>query len=589
MPLTKAQIDQQQKEAEELLFSGPQTLGFAKGLFFGHFNAPLLFPYPQLGAKEIAVVDEAVAEVKRFAAEHIDAAAIDRDADIPRSVIDGLGKLGVLGMTAPKEVGGRGFSQMGYCRIMEAIGGHCSSTAVFVNAHHSIGIRALILFGTEEQKKRWLPGLVTGEQLGAFALTEPEAGSDAANVQTMATPTPDGKGYLLNGQKRYITNGGIAQMLTVMARTPVEGSSESRVTAFLVTPDMPGFEVVEARMPKCGIRGTATARLAFHDMFVPKENILGQLGKGLRLALTVLDFGRTTFGASCTGAAKVCLQAAIAHARKRKQFKQLLGEFELVKKKIAYAAAHVFAMEATTIECASFIDRGFDDYMLETAMLKVWSTDALWQIVNDTMQIYGGQAYFSNEPYERMMRDARINMIGEGANDVLRAFIAMVGIKPIADRLLGVKQAWEHKRLGKLLGFLGQQIKHRLSTPDVPVTSPKLEGLARELGRRVRQFSVAVQKMLMKHREAILFKQYIQERLADAACELYASSCTLSRLDSLYSFSNGNQEELQREIQAGTYFLRLSDRRVGQCLAALKDNDDADTTRTADAYLGPMK
>jgi acyl-CoA dehydrogenase family protein 9 len=361
------------------------------------------------------------------------------------------------------------------------------------------------------------------------------------------------------------------------------------VTAFLVTPDMPGFEVVEARMPKCGIRGTATARLAFRDMFVPKENILGQLGKGLRLALTVLDFGRTTFGASCTGAAKVCLQAAIAHARRRMQFKQLLGEFELVKKKIAYAAAHVFALEATTIECASFIDRGFEDYMLETAMLKVWSTDALWQIVNDTMQIYGGQAYFSNEPYERMMRDARINMIGEGANDVLRAFIAMVGIKPIADQLLGVKKAWEHKQLGTLFGFLGRQLKQRLSTPEVPVMSPKLKRSARELGRRVREFSVAVQRMLMKYREAILFRQYVQERIADAACELYASACTLSRLDYLYAFGNGNPVELQREIQAGKYFLRLSDRRVRQCLAALKDNDDQHTTRTADVFLGPLK
>src|SRR4051812_38044342 len=193
MALTKEQLEKQQKEAEELLFSGPQTLGFAKGLFFGHFNAPLLFPYPQLDAKESAIVEKSVAEVQRFADEHIDAAAIDRDADIPRSVIDGLGKLGVLGMTAPKEVGGRGFSQMGYLKIMEVIGGHCSSTAVFVNAHHSIGIRALLLFGTEEQKKRWLHPLVTGEKLAAFALTEIEAGSDASNVQTTATPTPDGR------------------------------------------------------------------------------------------------------------------------------------------------------------------------------------------------------------------------------------------------------------------------------------------------------------------------------------------------------------------------------------------------------------
>jgi alkylation response protein AidB-like acyl-CoA dehydrogenase len=588
MALSAEQIEQQKKQAEELLFSGPQTLGFAKGLFFGHFNAPLLFPYPQMGREEQATVDQAVSELRRYADMDIDAAAIDRNADIPPGVIAGLAKLGVLGMTAPTEFGGRGFSQLGYCRIMEVIGGHCAATAVFVNAHHSIGIRALLLFGTEEQKRRWLPSLVKGESLAAFALTESEAGSDAANVQTTATPSADGKTYILNGEKRYITNGGIAQVLTVMARTPVPGSSETKVTAFLVTPDLPGFEVVEARMPKCGIRGTATAKLAFHNMPVPAENVLGPVGKGLRVALTVLDFGRTTFGASCTGAAKTCLRAAAQHAKRRRQFKQTLSEFELVKKKIAYMAAQAFAMEATTSECASFIDRGFEDYMLETAMLKVWSTDALWQIVNDTLQIYGGQGYFSDEPYERMMRDARINLIGEGANDVLRAFITMVGIKPVADQLLSVKSALSHplRDLGTLLSFGGKQIKAHFTTPEVGVRSPNLQDHARDLGGRVRDFSLAVQKMLMKHREAILFRQYVQERLADAACELYASSCTLSRLDHLLSVGNGNPEEVERDVIAGRYFLRISNRRIRQCLAALDHNDDSYTTATADAVLG---
>src|SRR5262245_30763415 len=336
MALTTEQIEQQRKQAEELLFSGPQTLGFAKGLFFGHFNAPLLFPYPQLSAEEAPVAAQAVADVKRYAEEHIDAAAIDRHAEIPASVVEGLGRLGVLGMTAPKEYGGRAFSQLAYTKIMEVIGGHCASTAVFVNAHHSIGIRALLLFGTKEQKEQWLPPLVKGEKLAAFALTEPEAGSDASNVQTTATPTPDGRAYVLNGTKRWITNGGIAGVLTVMARTPGTGGDKKKdITAFLVTPDMPGFKVLEKRMSKVGIRGTATGRLAFENMVVPVENVLGKVGKGLRIALTVLDFGRTTFGACCTGAAKVCLQAAATHAKKRVQFDQPIAEFELVKKKIA--------------------------------------------------------------------------------------------------------------------------------------------------------------------------------------------------------------------------------------------------------------
>src|SRR5207249_4849823 len=210
----------------------------------------------------------------------------------------------------------------------------------------------------------------------------------------------------------------IAQVLTVMARTPVPGSDKTAISAFLVTPDMPGFTILEPRMPKLGIRGTATGRFAMRDVRVPKENILGPLGKGLRVALTVLDFGRTTFGACCTGAAKTCLQLAIRHANTRRQFNKTLGEFDLVRKKIARIAADAYAMEAMTTVTASLIDRGLEDYMIETAMLKVFPTELLWEAINDTFQIYGGSAYFTDLPLERMLRDARINQIGEGSNEV---------------------------------------------------------------------------------------------------------------------------------------------------------------------------
>jgi len=607
LALTAAELQQQKKQAEELLFGGKETLGFAKALFFGQFNASLVFPYPQLKPEEKPVVEAAVAEVRKYCQEHIDAAAIDRNADIPRENILGLGRLGVLGMTAPKEVGGRGLSQQANCKIMEVIGGHCSSTAVFVNAHHSIGIRALLLFGSEQQKKRWLPGLVNGTQLAAFALTEEQAGSDAANVQTTATPSPGGETWILNGTKRYITNGGIAQVLTVMARTPVPGSKETKVTAFLVTPDLPGFEVVEARMPKCGIRGTATARLAFHDMPVPAENVLGQVGKGLRIALTVLDFGRTTFGASCTGAAKTCLGLAVRHAKTRVQFKQTLSEFELVKKKIAYIAAHAFAMEATTTQCAAFIDSGSEDYMLETALLKVWSTEALWLMVNDTLQIYGGAGYFNDQPLERMMRDARINQIGEGANDVLRSFIAVVGMRGVGESLKGVLSALKSPlaNVGTLWKFGTCQLTARFTAPDVPVRNATLRPAAADLGRRVRDFGKAIVDVLRHLRwlalkngkggdeetriiGEVMKRQYLHKRIADAACDLYASSCTISRLDHLLTVASGGagSKETQADIAAGRYFLKIANRRIQQNLAALWDNDDEATTLAADQTLG---
>lgn len=602
MALTAAQIQEQKKQAEELLFSEKPKLGFAKALFFGQFQGDLLFPYPDLNPAEKPIVEQAVRDVQRFADQHIDAAAIDRNSDIPQGVIDGLARLGVLGMTAPVEVGGKGFSQLGYTKILHVIGGHCMSTGVFVNAHHSIGVRALLLFGTKEQQARWLPDLVNGKKLSAFALTEPEAGSDAANVQTTATPSPDGKTWILNGEKRYITNGGIAQVLTVMARTPVPGTNETKITAFLVTPDMPGFEVVEARMDKCGIRGTATARLKFTNMPVPTENVLGSVGKGLRIALTVLDFGRTSFGACCAGVARTCLAAAIQHANTRVQFKEPIGEFELVKKKTAFMAANAFAMEATAEQCAAFIDRGAEDYMLETAMLKVWSTDALWTIVNDTLQIYGGQGYFTKDPYERMMRDARINTIGEGANDVLKAFIAVVGMRGVGEHLKGILDALKHpiRDFGTLWSFGKSQLSARFSSPEVPVKNAYLRKEARELSNCVRDFGLAVIDTLkhfrskanesngtsdeeLKIMQVVLKSQYMQERLADAACDLYASSCTLARLD--HMMPKAGDPAHDREIEAGRYFLSLANRRIKQNLAALWDNDDAQTTSTADAWL----
>src|ERR1700682_5796363 len=502
----EAQRQKEIQQAEELLFAGPQALGFAKGLFLDHFVADGVMPYPRMPAAQQTELDKSLAEVRQFLDEKLDATAIDRQADIPREVIDGLGRVGVLGMTSPKEFGGRGFSQMANCKILEEIGRRCASTSVFVNAHHSIGIRALLLFGTHEQKQHWLPKLVTGEHLGAFALTEREAGSDAANVQMQARPSEDGSHYILNGEKRYITNAAIAQVLTVMARTPMPGSDKTAITTFLIAPDMPGFEILEARMPKLGIRGTATGRFALRDVGAPKENILGPFGKGLRVALTVLDFGRTTFGACCTGAAKTALGLAVHHANTRKQFNKTLGEFDLVKKKIANMAADAYAMEAMTTITASFIDRGLEDYMLETAMLKVFTTERLWECINDAFQIHGGSAYFLDLPLERMLRDARINQIGEGSNEVLTSFIALVGMrgpgmefKEIYDTMLkptregGIGKAWSAG-----MNRLGATVR----IPDVPVRSAGLRTFANQLGRLIWRFNFAVKRSLILYREA---------------------------------------------------------------------------------------
>ena len=562
------------KQAEELFALIPERLGVAKGLFYGRFVADWVFPYPQFPAGEQQKVDAAVGDLAAFCDAHLDPTRIDREADISRDVIDGLARLGVLGMTAPESVGGRGFSQMGYCKVLEELGSRCSATSIFVNAHHSIGMRGLLLFGTEEQKQKWLPDFVSGRKLAAFALTEPEAGSDAANVQTQAVPSGDGH-FVLNGQKRYITNAAIADMLTVMARTPVPGKTETAITAFLVTPDMPGFRIVEPRMEKLGIRGTATGKLAFENMLVPRENVLGPLGKGLKVALTVLDFGRTTFGACCTGTAKTCLKLAVEHANTRRQFGRTLAEFELVQKKLARMAAAIYAMEAMTTVTAALIDRGLEDYMLETAILKVYSTEVLWMIVNDAFQIHGGAAYFTDKPLERMLRDARINQIGEGANEVLMSFIALTGmrgpglrLKALQDRL---SRPWTI--IGPGSQFAAERCRALFVSPSVPVQSSWLHGYAGRVQRLIRTLGNKVHSTLMRYREDILDRQLVQECIAEATMEIYASACVLSRLD--------REDPTSPQVGAGMLFLEQSTQRARAWLKRVRTANDPEIAAVA--------
>jgi alkylation response protein AidB-like acyl-CoA dehydrogenase len=350
---------------------------------------------------------------------------------------------------------------------------------------------------------------------------------------------------------------------------------------------MPGFRVVEARMEKLGIRGTATARLAFDEMPVPKDHILGPPGKGLKVALTVLDFGRTTFGACCTGMAKTCLRLAADHARTRIQFQRPLGQFELVRQKLARMAADLYAMEAMTGVTAGLIDRQDADYMLETAMLKVFSTEALWTIVNDAFQIHGGAAYFTDLPLERILRDARINQIGEGANEVLTSFIALAGMR---DRGEDLRTVWEAmhdpwRGLATLGRFAAAELARRFHFPRIPVRRPELFPYARSLGRLVRRFGLVVEPALIRHREAILDRQLVQQPIAQAAMELYASACVLSRLDSELGETRRGEGQPTWEPAAATLFLRQSARRIRESLHHLRDDDHEAILRTAERIL----
>lgn len=579
--------ERQMREAEELLGS-ETTRSFAKGLFFGQFDAEGAFPYPVPAPAEQKGQDDFLGRVRLFLDREVDPAAIDRESRVPDNVLQGLFDLGVMSMSIPPEYGGLGFSQYAYCRVMEAVGEVDSSLGVLINAHQSIGLKSLLLFGSPEQREKWLPRLASGEMLAAFALTEENAGSDAGGIETRAVLNEAGTHYILNGRKQWITNGGVAGLLTVMAKVPGarDEKGRERITAFLVTPDMPGFEVVEKALDKCGIRGTWTAKLAFHDVAVPVANIIGPPGKGLRVALTLLDFGRTTFGATCTGAAKRCLRDALRHAKTRRQFGKTLGHFDLVKRKLARMAALTFAMESGTYLTAGLIDRGAEEYMVETAMLKLFASDAVWEVINETIQLFGGRAYFKDQPYERMMRDARINQIGEGANDVLRTFIALVGMRDVG---LGLKDVLDALKapvggIGKLTDFARRHIPGQKRVY-IPVGSRELGDLTHLLEDLVRTFGQAVEGQLMRYREGILDRQYVQAAIADAATELYMVSAVVARLDALCQDGKAATPRGQMDLQTGRYYCRMAEGRIRQHLRTLSDNMDTETTALADRLM----
>ncbi len=573
--------DEQRKLAEEALSQfHPQddtSKSFCKKLFYGIYDNDPGFSFsmpPKANSQEI---EDFVAKVDRFAAESIDAAAIDRNGEIPPAVIEGLKKLGVMGMTVSKEWGGLGMSQGAYCKVAEVLASHCASTALFVSVHQSIGLKGLILFGTKNQCDKWLKKLSLGEMFAAFSLTEPNAGSDASGVETKAIYDKEKKTYTINGIKQWTTNGSIADLLTVMAKTEIETPKgvQEKITAFLVPSKTEGFEVTAKKLDKVGMRGTKTANLKFTNMVIPEENILGEKGAGLRICLTVLDYGRTTFGAMCTGSANYLLSLAKEHARTRIQFKKPLCEFELVKDKLARIAALNFAMEATTYFTAGLIDAGVEDIMLESAILKVFTSEALWEIIYETMQIYGGRSLFTDAPLERMMRDARLNMIGEGSNDVLRAFIGAVGLREVGLDLKGFFAAFLHpvnefNTISRMSGLFFQWIKR----PKVAVKSKSLEKVAKQLAKSVHKFSVGIAKLLIYYRESVAERQLELARLADMAIALYTVSAVINKMDAA-----------KEDNLAGMLYCQMALKKFDETYQSLFSSFDEMKCRASDALI----
>src|SRR5580658_854508 len=544
---------------------------FMKAIFHGVIEEKVLFPFPEPTQAEADNLNGMLDSVRRFFAANVDSAKIDKEHGVDPGVLQGLKDLGLFGLLIGEEHGGIGLSITGYARVMQEVAGLDSSLAVTLGAHQSIGLKGLLLFGTPEQRSKYLPKLATGEMVAAFALTEPGAGSDAAAIQTRAERTESG--FVLNGSKIWITNGGFANLFTVFARTsPADEGAKPKITAFLVER---GQGVTNGpNEHKLGIRGSSTTEVYFEDVRVPESAVLGERGRGFKVAMEVLNSGRLGLASGCVGLSKRLIKMAVERVQERKAFSRPIGEFGLIKDKIAVMTAETFALESMTYVTTGLVDRSVTDYSVESAICKVYGSETLWQTVNETLQIAAGIGYMQEYPYERLLRDARINLIFEGTNEILRCFIALSGMQGPGRELVEVARAMREpiKGFGLLSDFAIRKAKTALGRERMTLAHPLLnrEGVVFE--EYTTDLARNVDKVLRKHGKNIAEMQYTQKRIADMAMDLYAVASVIARTTK--AIQRRGEEGARREIDLTTIFVAAAEQRLRAQNEAFEKNDD---------------
>jgi acyl-CoA dehydrogenase family protein 9 len=544
---------------------------FMKSVFHGVIAESVIIPYPELGRAEVDSLNIMLESVRRFCAANVDSAKIDREHTIGDSVLTGLKDLGLFGMTIPQEFGGIGLSATGYARVMQEVAGIDSSLAVMLGAHQSIGIKGILLFGTTEQKQRYLPKLATGEHIAAFALTEPGAGSDAAAIHTHAEDRGDH--YVLNGSKIWITNGGYADLFTVFARTsPAEEGAKPKITAFIV--ERAHGVKSGPNEHKLGIRGSSTTELFFEDTKVPKGNVLGENGRGFKVAMEVLNSGRLGLASGCVGLCKRLIKLAVERTQERKAFGRPIGEFGLIKDKIAMMMAETFALESMTYLTTGLVDAKVSDYSVESAICKVFGSETLWHVANETLQIAAGIGYMQEYPYERILRDSRINLIFEGTNEILRCFIALSGMQGPGKELVEVARAMREpiKGFGLLSDFAIRKARTALGRERMTLAHPLLNRETVVFEEFTTDLARNVDKVLRKHGKNIAEMQYTQKRIADMAIDLYGIAACVAR--TTRAIENRTEEGARREIDLTTVYVADAEKRLRDNSAAFDKNDD---------------
>ncbi len=545
---------------------------FVKSLFFGAIDENLIFPWPEQADSEVARVHGLLENVRRFCELRVDSAEIDRSERIPAEVLNGLKELGCFGMAIPPSHGGLGLTSTAHARVLQEMTGLDASLAATLGAHQSIGVKGLLLFGSEELRLRYLPRAATGELVAAFALTESGSGSDAAAIQTRAERREDGS-YVLNGSKLWVTNGGFADIFTVFARTSsAEDGVKPKITAFVVERG-PG---VRSGPParKLGIRGSSTTEVFFDNVSVPAGNMLGEPGRGFKVAMQVLDSARLDLASGCIGLCKRVIKMAVERCGQRRAFGRPIGEFGLIKDKVAMMMAETWALESLTYLTTAMVDAGAGDLAVESAICKVYGSETCWRVVNEGLEIAAGAGYMAEYPYERLLRDARFNLVFGGTNQTLRAFIALSGMQGPGHEIEEVARAMHEpiKGFGLLSDFAIRKARGVFARERMTRPHPALARETTLLQEYVQELARGVEKVLRKHGRDIAEMQYTQKRTADMAIELYVLAACITRTSR--AIERRGEEGARREIDLTSIFASAAERRLAQTVAAVDKNDD---------------
>lgn len=571
-----------------------QGAGFLRDLFMGRFDPGLIHPYP-LGGPERPEFRAFRERFERFLREKVDPGRIDETGEYPPEVVEGLREMGAFGMKVPVEYGGLGFDQVEYGKIMRIVGGHDANVTALLSAHQSIGVpQPLEIFGSEELKRKYLPRVAKGA-VSAFALTEVDVGSDPARLATTAERTADGKHWILNGSKLWCTNGTIAELLVVMAREP----KTDAISAFVVETGWPGVEVAH-RCRFMGLRALANASLRFTDVKIPAENLIGEEGRGLKIALTTLNTGRLSLPAAVVGGAKVFLELCRKWSSQRVQWGQEIGKHEAIAHKLSWMAATTFAMEAMSDLVQELAIRKGYDIRLEAAAAKEWNTVQAWRLVDETMQIRGGRGYEQAASLaargeapvdvERAMRDLRINLIFEGSSEIMHLFMAREAVDehlrlagalvdpkvPAGKKLAALPKVGAfYARWYPALWLRGLWAPRYASFGTLARHLRFVERSSRKLAREIFH-SMVVFRAGAERRQAFLF------RLVDIANELFAMAAAVARAEAL---RRAGRLEAEASARLADQFCRGSRRKVRGLFRALWRNDDVAAYRVGREVL----